>query len=157
MIPNRITIHHTASDRDRTSVANVNEWHKARFNFISSLGSYVAYHYVILGDGTLAQCRRDNEMGAHVRDNNAENIGICLTGDFQIQKPTEAQLSTLDALVEKLKTTYGIENIKGHRDYLKTECPGDNVYNEYVALKKQVFSLTALIQNLLKRFGKSVA
>lgn len=133
MIPNQITIHHSDSGIN-TTVAQINDWHRARDFTKSSLGFYVGYHYVILGDGSLVQTRRENEMGCHSRPNDGK-IGICLVGNFEISEPSQTQLNTLTKLVNSIKTQYNISMVLGHRDCNKTECPGDNLY-KFVLIDK---------------------
>lgn len=147
MIPVSIVIHHSASG-PKTTVAEINAWHKARDFTLSSLGFYVGYHYVILFDGTFVQTRRDEEIGCHTIPNDGK-IGICLTGNFMTDDPTIAQLVTLTDLVRKLKLAYNIPYIQGHRDFSNTQCPGDNLYK--IALIDKISWLQKLINLLLKR------
>ena len=145
MIPKQITIHHSASNKN-TTFQEINAWHKARFDYISSLGFYVAYHYLITSDGVVKQARRDNELGAHSPPNDGK-IGICLTGNFDLYEPTQEQIKSLTELVEKLKKDYNINDVKGHRDCNRTECPGNNLY-KWVLMQK-ISWLQKLINKLL--------
>lgn len=64
-----------------------------------------------------------------------------MVGDFEPKwysggdKVSEEQLYSLIVLVKILKAAYGIDAVKGHRDYndsmpnTTTVCPGDNLYN----------------------------
>ena len=126
MIPNTIVIHHSASRND-TPISEIDHWHKQRNFTKSSLGFYVGYHYVILYNGKLIQTRRDNETGCHTIPNDGK-IGICVVGNFMLEEPSSAQLYTLGVLCNKLKKDYNIEEVKGHRDFSNTECPGNNLY-----------------------------
>lgn len=126
MIPNQITIHHSASGPN-TTVAQINEWHKARDFTLSKLGYYVGYHYVIDKNGAIIQTRKDWEMGCHSIPNDGK-IGICLIGNFVDTDPTPSQITSLTALVEGLKKSYNLSKVLGHRDCSRTECPGDNLY-----------------------------
>ncbi len=149
MIPNTIVIHHSASRAD-TPISEIDRWHKQRNFTKSSLGFYVGYHYVILSDGKLIQTRRDNELGCHTIPNDGK-IGICCVGNFMLEKPTDAQLSTLGVLCNRLKKDYNINEVKGHRDFSNTECPGDNLY--LFVLQDKINWLRKLINLLLKSFG----
>ncbi|MFH1232998.1 MAG: peptidoglycan recognition family protein [Patescibacteria group bacterium] len=128
-----IIIHHSATARDSTTLNAVNKAHQKSFNYKSSLGWYVGYHYVIIGDGTVYQTRNDTDYGAHCRaDNmNSKSIGICLFGNFEIEQPSEKQLESLKKIVEKLRKKYNIKNsnILGHCQIngSKTVCPGKNL------------------------------
>jgi N-acetylmuramoyl-L-alanine amidase len=146
MIPNSIIIHHSAS-RPNTTINEINSWHKARDFTFSALGYYVGYHYVILSTGEIIQTRKDTEMGCHSIPNDGK-IGICLTGNFMVDTPTTAQILYLGKLVDKLKKSYNITNVKGHRDCSKTECPGDSLY--VWVLRNKISWLQNLINLLIK-------
>ena len=146
MIPNEITIHHSASGFN-TTVEDINAWHRKRFNFISSLGSYVGYHYVIDMAGKVTQCRRDNELGAHCIPNDGK-IGICLVGNFNETEPRDGQLTSLIELINRLEKVYNINEVCSHRDRNKTECPGNNLYR-YTEKLSKISWLRRLIRKLL--------
>ena len=153
MIPKFIILHHTASSRDRTSEEDVENWHKVRFP-ISSLGSYIGYHYLILGNGQIIQARRDNEIGMHSIPNDGK-IGIALCGNFTANEvPSDAQLNSLEQLLNKLKSIYNLQNkdIFAHRELNKTECPGDNLM-KWILLKRQLSILQKIILLLKRKLG----
>ena len=126
MIPDTIVIHHSAS-LPLTSLDSIDRWHKDRGFTKSSLGFYIGYHYVIFPSGLCRQTRRDNELGCHTIPNDGK-IGICLVGDFTYENPTAAQLASLSVLCRGIKKEYNIKEVKGHRDFANTECPGDQLY-----------------------------
>lgn len=127
---NFIIIHHTATNKDKTTLTAINRVHQKWFNYKSSLGWYIGYHYFISGNGIIRQTRRNDDYGVHCRaDNmNAKSIGICLAGNFEIEQPSEKQLISLKKILERLKKDFNIknENILGHREVIgaKTACPG---------------------------------
>jgi len=145
MIPTQIIIHHTASSFN-TPIAEINRWHKFRGFPESSLGGFIGYHYVIDASGKLYQTRRDSEIGAHSPPNEGK-IGIALIGNFMLTDPTIDQIDKLTELVNKLKSIYKINYVKGHRDCNPTDCPGDNLYK--FALIDKISFLQRLI-NFLK-------
>ncbi|PKL72389.1 hypothetical protein CVV26_01845 [Candidatus Kuenenbacteria bacterium HGW-Kuenenbacteria-1] len=128
-----IIIHHSATTRDGTTLNAINRFHQKKFNYRSSLGWYVGYHYFIAGNGIVRQVRRDEEYGVHCRASkmNSQSIGICLAGNFEIEKPSEKQLESLKKILESLKKSYGIKNndILGHCEVIGaiTACPGKNL------------------------------
>ena len=69
-------------------------------------------------------------MGAHCENYNSVSIGICLEGNFEIEQPTEKQLTSLSELIQYLKKKYGNVQIVGHRDLNATACPGKNLYSK---------------------------
>jgi len=148
MIPDTIVIHHSAS-KTNTPISEIDRWHKQRDFTKSSLGFFVGYHYVILADGKLIQTRRDNELGCHTIPNDGK-IGICVVGNFMTEKPTPPQLDTLGVLCSRLKKDYNINEVKGHRDFSNTDCPGDNLY--LFVLQDKINWLQKLIEKLLRAF-----
>lgn len=114
---NAIVIHH--SDSHDVSSAEIHRWHLQR-------GWYgIGYHYVIRADGSIETGRPDWAIGAHAgAAANSESIGVCVVGRFTQHRPTEAQMQSLVWLINHLEQTYGKLDIKGHKDYLATTCPG---------------------------------
>jgi hypothetical protein len=150
-----IVIHHTASSRDKTTLFNVDDWHRARDFTRSSLGCFVGYHFLILGNGQLIRTRQDNEIGCHCIPNEGK-LGVCLTGNFDIEIPNPAQIDTLVELLSEKKTQYGLtdKNIKAHRELSNTSCPGNSLMgwlNTYRSPSVQNLSswLNALKKKLL--------
>ena len=159
----QIIIHHTVSDRDSTTLEEINRWHRARWpGFKSSVGYYVGYHYVILADGSRIQTRRDDEMGAHAIPNDGR-IGICLAGNFEVETPTRRQLDALTSILIQLKIKYPQitdYTIFGHQEVGKTLCPGKNLqkwikeYRQISLLQKLINELKSKIEAFLKGRGR---
>ena len=126
-----IVIHHSASDRG--CAASFDAWHRNGRHW-DELG----YHFVIgnatgSGDGEVEVGSRwpKQKHGAHCRvgDNEEYNyfgIGICLVGNFDRGRPSEAQMAALCRLVDYLSTRYAIDDahIIGHGTVGDTRCPG---------------------------------
>lgn len=101
----------------------------------------LAYHFVIgngksSGDGEVEIGPRWTQQinGGHVASDYLNNIsiGICLVGDYNRDKPTEAQLAALDELIRYLRNRVGKTKgrasiVKAHREInpKPTDCPGD--------------------------------
>jgi len=133
---NYIVLHHTLTDRDTTTFEAVNNYHKQQWNFKSSLGYYIGYHYFITANGKVYQGRNDWEIGAHCtqQSKNYDGIGICLTGNFDNQNPSQKQLDSLKILIEDLMAKHNIpnQNLKFHRDYATYKsCPGSNIPKDF--------------------------
>ena len=141
--PTHIVVHHAAGDWD---FEQVNNSHKERWGFKSSLGFYCGYHYFVGKDGMIYLARRDNEEAAHTIEKgnpgfwNKNSIGICLQGNFEIEEPNCDQLNLLEVLVERKRKEYNIpkENVKGHRDIDATLCPGEHLYKWILGYKGRV-------------------
>ena len=126
-----IIIHHTATSRDYTTFEAINNGHQRRWSgqSLSQLGFYCGYQYLITGDGKIHQARLDTESGWHTSGHNQNTIGIVFTGNFMIETMSNAQISSLkELLAEKLKQ-YSLDKsqIKLHRDFTSTLCPGENL------------------------------
>jgi N-acetyl-anhydromuramyl-L-alanine amidase AmpD len=136
-----IVIHHTASPRDTTKLADIRRWH-----VLENRWSDVGYHYIIEGDGTLRVGRPAHLVGAHVLGFNSNvwkrtyTLGICLAGNFQNEQPSAAQLKTLVQLLAVLCRRHGLSvaSIKGHRDFQPNECPGRNLYALFPRIRADV-------------------
>lgn len=101
----------------------------------------LGYHFVIgngtdTGNGAVEVGSRwpKQKWGAHCKtpgeEFNQHGIGICLVGNFDNSKPTDAQLRALAKLVAYLQKAYKIpaDHIIGHGDAKATECPGRNLH-----------------------------
>jgi hypothetical protein len=101
----------------------------------------LAYHFVIgngssSGNGEIEIGSRWTRQinGGHVASDYLNNIsiGICFVGDFNRDKPTEAQLAALDELIRYLRSRVGKTKgrasiVKAHREInpKPTDCPGN--------------------------------
>ena len=125
--PKYIVIHHGG---DNANFYQINEYHKQKWGFKSSLGYYVGYHKFIDYSGQLYIARQDNEEAAHCVDPNnphwwnRNSVGICLQGNSENEQPTEFQLKTLKQELDK----YDIP-VKMHYEIVSTLCPGKNLIN----------------------------
>lgn len=119
MIPTKLTVHHTDGN---LTLDQINTIHKNRGFPRSSSGYYVGYHKLIFKDGSVVITRKDTEVGAHVKNKNNGNVGVCLVGRFNTEEPTQAQLQTLETQIKNYKLP-----VYYHRDQRPTECPGDNL------------------------------
>jgi hypothetical protein len=79
-------------------------------------------------------------MGANVGDHNSEVIGIENEGLYSTVDVTPELWDSLVQLVAYIASQYGlpVENIKGHRDFNATECPGEVLYGRLPELRDAV-------------------
>jgi len=124
-----IVIHHSATHSG--SAAQFDKMHREKgwdelgYHFVIGNGSSSGNGQVEVGSRWRAQ-----KWGAHAKtaDNryNDYGIGICLVGNFDVERPTPAQLQQLAKLVAFLEKTYRIpaERVIGHGETKATECPG---------------------------------
>jgi N-acetylmuramoyl-L-alanine amidase len=94
--------------------------------------SDIGYHYVIRRNGKIERGRPDETPGAHVSQNNATTIGVCLVGGLDADDKTIAefnytmkQCTALYSLLRRLTGKYKGAIVCGHRDFpgVKKACP----------------------------------
>lgn len=119
-----IVVHHTAS----TAKETVEQIHYFHINNNGWAG--IGYHFYIRKDGTIYKGRPEKYVGAHCENYNSVSLGICCEGNFEIEQPTEKQLTSLSELIQYLKKKYGNVQVVGHRDLNATACPGKNLYSK---------------------------
>jgi len=137
---NYIVIHHSYSARDHTTLEDIRRWH------LQMGWRDVGYHYVIEGSGRLRVGRSADQVGAHAagfnynRWTNTYSLGICLTGNFQQEVPSDAQKQNLVQLVAILCRRHQVppERVVGHRDLNDTTCPGKHLYVFLPELRRRV-------------------
>lgn len=79
-------------------------------------------------------------MGANVGNHNSEVIGIENEGLYSTVDVTPQLWDSLVQLVAYIASQYGVptSNIKGHRDFNATECPGEVLYGRLPELRSAV-------------------
>lgn len=135
-----LIVHHTAIENtgdDRTSEERMLALYEMHAN--GNGWGDIGYHYVIGNDGNIFEGRTggDSVVGGQVYCGNIGTIGIALMGNFEIEKPTQAQMRSLQWLLITLTQHYRINpdgtvrfhgtevpTIVGHRNLLSTDCPG---------------------------------
>ncbi|HEV8113961.1 MAG TPA: peptidoglycan recognition family protein [Planctomycetota bacterium] len=133
----RMTVHHSAErvppELDGTfaeSAAAVRSIQKAHMEGKETGYGDIGYHFVIDPYGRVFQGRDLAWQGAHAAGaNNVQNIGICLIGNFDEEKPTKAALDRLRQLLDNLRSTWKIprSQVFTHQELKSTECPGRNL------------------------------
>ncbi|OGR97958.1 MAG: hypothetical protein A2V88_14935 [Elusimicrobia bacterium RBG_16_66_12] len=138
----RITLHHSDGRHTETLAESLDE-----AKFIQDFHQHgrgwidIGYHFIVDPSGNILEARPEGVLGAHTLANNEGNIGIVLLGTYHPPKndrPTQTQLEALVALGRYLVKRHGIdpESLKGHRDYKKTDCPGNKSYVAIADLRK---------------------
>lgn len=132
----RITVHHSDESRHGpdSSLASAARGARMvqRYHIEDASRRYgdVGYHFLIGPGGHVLQGRSLEYQGAHAyKQNNVDNIGVCLLGDWQHRPPPEAALRALEQTLNWLRQRYSIPRsaVKGHSDYRVTACPGPYV------------------------------
>jgi hypothetical protein len=112
-----IILHHRAGNGDAESIHNLHlSWGWIGFG----------YHFYVRKDGSVYRGRPIEMVGAHCKGQNSYSVGICFEGNFENEKMSSAQLKAGQELVSYIKTFYPNADVKGHRDFDSTACPGKN-------------------------------
>ena len=119
-----IAIHHSLTKMD---LAGSNAEGYARYH-VNSLGwPGIGYQFVIERDGTIKWCHDLGIRSYHVGNSNRFAVGICLSGDFRTEEPTDAQKESLRLLVLALrKDLPNYQRTRGHNEfpgYAWKQCP----------------------------------
>jgi archaellum component FlaC len=131
-----------------------NTWHKKKSWAEATKGTgnypYISYHYLIATNGDLLKVTYEKYVKYHAGDNfredlsfNLHGLGVCLTGNYETDKPTEAQMRTLVNLIRDVEKRYGINaRIRGHKETSQTAtaCPGKNIGTSKSGWLKQVIA-----------------
>jgi len=128
-----IVVHHSATPVGGAARFNKEHvakgWDELGYHFVIGNGTDTPNGAIEVGSRWLKQ-----KQGAHCKtpDNrfNDYGIGICLVGNFDQTRPSDAQLRSLARLVAALQRSYRISanEIIGHGDAKATECPGRNLH-----------------------------
>jgi hypothetical protein len=127
----KMAIHHTvtpSSDPER-QLRGIQRYHMDSRGWCD-----VGYHFLIGSDGRVYEGRPLHLLGAHVASNNTGNIGISFMGTYSSTAPTATQMCSAARLQRRLHMDFsGIAlnrtDVKGHRQYGGTVCPGTALYN----------------------------
>lgn len=110
-------------------VAEIRRWHMQENGWKD-----IGYHFVIDRSGDVVAGRSIERAGAHVRNHNANSIGICLIGGWggattdQFEEHfTELQREALFKLLDDLTPKFPDARIRGHNEVAAKACPCFNV------------------------------
>ncbi|MBI3505183.1 MAG: N-acetylmuramoyl-L-alanine amidase [Proteobacteria bacterium] len=142
----RLTLHHTEGRYSDTLADSLREVKGIQDFHMNGRGwSDIAYHFLIDGAGNIIEGRPEGIKGAHAGNGelNAGNVGICMLGSYhppRNDQPTADQLESFAALGRYLKQKYDIDpkNLKGHRDWKSTDCPGNILYARLPMLRQAI-------------------
>lgn len=105
---NKIIIHHSGKYDSIDKILNN--------HIIKKKYSTIGYHFVIGKNGVIYYSRDLKYAGAHTFGYNKNGIGIALLGDFNEEKPSEKQISSLKTLISTLISNFKIEFLFAHNE-----------------------------------------
>ena len=151
--PKYITVHHDGKDPmlstdQSTSAARIEmAYKKARAMGWGDIG----YHYMVDRGGRVWEGREIKWQGAHVKNQNEGNIGVCCLGNFDEQSPSDAQLDACRQILSCLMGTYGIPvgRVKTHQEWYDnhTACPGRSLQREMVVMRQKTLAYLSIPGN----------
>jgi N-acetyl-anhydromuramyl-L-alanine amidase AmpD len=136
--PHEIVIHHT-SERQQPKLTLGQKLRKLEsFSRVPGIVDRqpkpawgdVPYHFYVDAAGRIGEGRAVSYAGdTNTAYSTIDRIQIALEGQFDQERPTRAQLRSLDRLVVWLANTYRIPagKVSGHNDHAVTACPGQNL------------------------------
>lgn len=139
MLPiTRITIHHDGMDAfTSTSQADaaarlelIRKAHTGQRRFAD-----IGYHYIVDPGGRVWEGRSVRYQGAHVENNNEGNLGVMCMGNFDLHRPSSAQVASLDRFVAGQMRRYNVpvNRVYTHQEINPTACPGRYMQQYLVA------------------------
>ncbi|MCU0342641.1 MAG: DUF1343 domain-containing protein [Ignavibacterium sp.] len=131
---NKITIHHSgeefAEDKDMIQyLRNLQSWSRSEKKWID-----IPYHFMIDLKGNIYEARPINYPGDTNTDYEVTGHAlICVVGNYEVQSLSEVSLESLIKLTAFLKQKYQVQlkDIKAHKDYAETLCPGKDLYKYF--------------------------
>jgi len=127
----RITLHHGGvefkEDKDLIDyLKNLQSWSRSEKKWID-----IPYHFLIDLNGKIYEGRLLKYPGdTNTTYDPTGHLLICLIGNYEIQKVNSKQLKSVIDLItffcKNLEIT--VDQIKGHKDYSETACPGEDFY-----------------------------
>ncbi len=135
-----IVIHHSATTTGGAAAFDkmhrAKGWDELGYDFVIGNGTDTADGQIEVGPRWTKQ-----KIGAHAKtpDNrfNEYGVGICLVGNFDVERPTPTQIKSLEKLTAYLMKTYHItpDRVIGHSDTKATDCPGK--YMDVAMVRRQ--------------------
>ncbi len=139
----RITVHHegwkTVYFTDERTTAQRIETIRAVHTRDNGWGD-IGYHYIVDRDGRIWEGRSIASQGAHVRNNNENNLGILLLGNFDKQTPSAPQMASLHNALAAFQKQYKVRatRIHTHQELASTACPGTNLQNQMAGVRQRL-------------------
>jgi hypothetical protein len=150
-----IVVHHTAGAVGSDTRSGVERMRAIyQYHAVSNGWGDIGYNFVIDEKGQIYEGRAGGQyvIAGHAYCHNTGTIGISLMGNFDTEEPTQAQIKSLQWLIENQADVYGIDVEKsvryhgktfdspvvGHRDLLSTSCPGFYAYGVLAQVRNHV-------------------
>lgn len=145
--PYRLVVHHTASPTNDTFTPEARLRQTQAFHMDTRGYCDIAYNFLMSRDARVWEGRGDGVLGGHTLNQNAGNMALCIIGTYTTDTLTPQQSCGVAGWMAWQSSLHGITlnrtNIKGHREWGATACPGDTVFAQLDSLVMQAATTCA--------------
>ena len=139
-----VILHHRAGDGDVKSIHNCH---------VDNGWNGIGYHFYVRKDGNVYRGRPIASVGAHCTGYNDKSIGVCFEGNFEVETMTKKQLQAGKALVAYLLKLYPSAELKRHRDFGGTLCPGQRFEFDKIKEGKTEMTIDEAVEIIQAKAG----
>jgi N-acetylmuramoyl-L-alanine amidase len=130
----RLVLHHTTGTfTSAATVRSIQAFHQGPERGWADIG----YNFLVAPTGAIYEGRGWGYTGAHARGHNSTSIGVAYIGDGR-QSVSEAAKRSILLLAGEAERRFGRLDRVGHRDVGSTVCPGDVLYQWWMAAPREV-------------------
>lgn len=118
----------------------------------------IGYHFYIDAEGTIYQTNPLETISYHAGPANPVGVGICVAGSFMTEIPTDAQIAAAAHLSAWLLQELNLDRtaIRGHKEFVNTQCPGDQWFEGKQWKQHLLAAVDAQIQQAQARARKPI-
>ncbi|HEY0882771.1 MAG TPA: N-acetylmuramoyl-L-alanine amidase [Archangium sp.] len=139
--PYRMVVHHTASPTNDSMTPEQRLRQTQAYHMDTRGYCDIAYNFLMSRDARVWEGRGDGVLGGHTLNQNGGNMALCIIGTYTTDTLTPQQECAAAGWMAWQSSRHGItldrNNIKGHREWGSTECPGQRVFDRLGALVQQ--------------------
>jgi len=126
-------------DDDDRAIRTIEDIGEERF------GGGIPYTFLVTPAGRVYEGHGVDRRGAHTKGRNTVGRAVCLVGDYETQRPSEAQVDAVAALLVHGKAEGWWRDARlagGHRDApgAATACPGHHAYAQIEEINRRAAS-----------------
>lgn len=148
---NRITVHHDAimPVPGGAYAESLRRLQLIRTGHLNNGWADIGYHFAIDPNGRIWQARPLELQGAHVKDNNPNNLGIVVFGNYEQIRPTAASLQALDQMLAYGMQRFNVplSRVYTHQELRPTACPGRNLQAQMNSTRSKGGRLSRMISS----------
>lgn len=139
--PYRMVVHHTASPTNDSMTPEQRLRQTQAFHMDTRGYCDIAYNFLMSRDARVWEGRGDGVLGGHTLNQNGGNMALCIIGTYTTDALTPQQECAAAGWMAWQSSIHGItldrNNVKGHREWGATECPGQLVFDRLGGLVQQ--------------------